>query len=688
MKRLLRASMLGALVALAALAAGAAPARAVAVSSGNGSGLAGQTVDVDVNTVSVTGLNVVSFTFDLAYNNTVITAVDVIPTGGLAATAGWSAFEFHVTNNSTTGTIHVSAAGSTPLSGAGSLLKVRFTIDPDLLNGGSSSLTLSRFVFNEGTPSAERTNGSFSVGVTPQINVSPDVGEIIRTQTLNFSVSGSVTNPVTWTTSNAAIATINSSGVLTGVAPGTVTVTATDAAAHSSTTTGVITVRGMGLTAGTTTVVVGQSVTLPITVTSLNGLGIRAGQFTLTFPSNVLQATGVTTPIGTLLNGWGPVGFGAGTGKATVDFAGSTDLTGSGVLCYVTFATVGTGYVGVTMSSATFNETLTAYKTNGSVNVTPIPTITVNPDQVTLLAGQTQQFTVSGSPTLPITWSVEDPTVATITPGGLLTAVHGGTTRVHAVDAVGAEDYTTMLDVYDFRVTVGSTTGPAGGTVRVYLTSDRVIGALDVRSLQFDMTWNSAYVTGGRTNASGLWIGWAPNGLQSHFQANKLTVAAAGSTAMPNSGPEIASLLFDLSPSTPIPTDIPLTLTRLVFNEGSPRALITNGTLRVRSTTDIEASGPLAFGLGVAEPNPVRTSTRIPFTLPSGRAGGEHVRLAVFGVDGGRVRTLLDGPLGPGAHEAAWDGRDDAGRALSAGLYFTRLEWAGRVATRKVTLVR
>ncbi len=185
MKRLLRASMLGALVALAALAAGAAPARAVAVSAGTGSGLAGQTVDVDVNTASLTGLNVVSFAFDLSYNNTVVTAVDVIPTGGLTATAGWNAIEFHVSNNSTTGTIHVSAAGSAPLAGSGSLLKVRFTINPALLNGSGTTLTLAGFVFNEGSPSAERSNGSITVNATPQINVSPDVGEIAPTRPIS-----------------------------------------------------------------------------------------------------------------------------------------------------------------------------------------------------------------------------------------------------------------------------------------------------------------------------------------------------------------------------------------------------------------------------------------------------------------------------------------------------------------------
>jgi photosystem II stability/assembly factor-like uncharacterized protein len=69
-------------------------------------------------------------------------------------------------------------------------------------------------------------------------------------------------------------------------------------------------------------------------------------------------------------------------------------------------------------------------------------------------------------------------------------------------------------------------------------------------------------------------------------------------------------------------------------------------------------------------PNPFGARTSIGFTLA--RAG--RARLGVFDLAGRRVRTLADGEHGAGRHDVAWDGRDDAGRAVRAGSYRYRLE--------------
>jgi hypothetical protein len=668
-----------------AMLVAAAPAHAVRVSTGTGSGLAGQTVDIDVNTTSVTGLGVQSLQFSLNYNNNVVTAVDVITPGSLTAAASWAAPQFHVSNVNSTGTISVSDAGNTALTGAGSLLKVRFTINPTLLNGSSTPLSLPTFTYNEGTPIDTTSGSTLTVGATPQIDISPDAGEIVRGATLQFYVSGSPTPPITWTTSSFSIADISSSGLLTGTSPGTVTVTATDAASHSAATTGVIAVRGMSLTAGTASVVVGQPLTLPVTVSSLDGLAIRSGQFMLLFNGNLVTATGVTTPPGTLLHGWGSTSFDQGPGSATVAFAGPTDLAGSGVLCYVTFATNQPGYAGGSFSSATFNENLPALRVSGNITVNALPTITVNPDQVTLLAGQTQPFTLSGSYTAPISWSVEDPTVASITPGGLLTALAGGVTRVRAQDAVGAVDYSTSLTVYDFKATLGSATGLPGTTVKLSLVSDRLVGGLAIHSLQFHVTWPTAYITGARSSPSGLWNAWSPGGIVDRYAPNLLAIAAGGATTMGNTGPELASILLDVSPSTPIGVDIPLTISALTCNEGSPSPQLVGGTIHVRSTADIAPEAGGMFALGASEPNPAAGRARIPFSLPTGAPA--PVRLAIYSLDGRRVRWLVRETLGSGPHETTWDGLDDAGQPARAGVYFTRLEWRGRIATRKLARV-
>ncbi len=83
-------------------------------------------------------------------------------------------------------------------------------------------------------------------------------------------------------------------------------------------------------------------------------------------------------------------------------------------------------------------------------------------------------------------------------------------------------------------------------------------------------------------------------------------------------------------------------------------------------------------------PNPFNPSTMIRFDLPV--AGG--VRLRVHDVAGRLVRTLLDADFPAGSHEAAWDGRDEAGRALASGSYFARLSAGGRTRTVRLALVR
>lgn len=108
------------------------------------------------------------------------------------------------------------------------------------------------------------------------------------------------------------------------------------------------------------------------------------------------------------------------------------------------------------------------------------------------------------------------------------------------------------------------------------------------------------------------------------------------------------------------------------------------GDLVVTDMTDVPSPDPTAWGLHPSRPNPFNPSTAIPFDLPA--AG--RVRLAVYDVRGRLVRTLVDASLPEGAHQAAWDGRDTAGRAAVAGVYFARLEAGGGVETVRMSLIR
>ncbi len=93
---------------------------------------------------------------------------------------------------------------------------------------------------------------------------------------------------------------------------------------------------------------------------------------------------------------------------------------------------------------------------------------------------------------------------------------------------------------------------------------------------------------------------------------------------------------------------------------------------------------PALTHLAANVPNPFNPQTAISFTLA--RSGPASLR--VYNLRGQLVRTLLDGDLAEGHHTANWDGRDLAGRAVSSGTYFYRLEGAGTLQQRKMQLVR
>lgn len=82
-------------------------------------------------------------------------------------------------------------------------------------------------------------------------------------------------------------------------------------------------------------------------------------------------------------------------------------------------------------------------------------------------------------------------------------------------------------------------------------------------------------------------------------------------------------------------------------------------------------------------PNPFNPETRIDFRLER----GGRVELKVYGVTGRHVRTLVEGDRPAGAHDAVWDGRDDGGRPVAAGIYFYRLTAPGIRESRRMVLL-
>lgn len=86
-------------------------------------------------------------------------------------------------------------------------------------------------------------------------------------------------------------------------------------------------------------------------------------------------------------------------------------------------------------------------------------------------------------------------------------------------------------------------------------------------------------------------------------------------------------------------------------------------------------------------PNPFHSSTVIRYRVPEG-LGFQPVTLEVFDVSGRVVRTLIDGSQLAGEYELRWDGEDEAGRTVAAGIYHYRLQAAGQTSANRMVLLR
>ncbi len=108
---------------------------------------------------------------------------------------------------------------------------------------------------------------------------------------------------------------------------------------------------------------------------------------------------------------------------------------------------------------------------------------------------------------------------------------------------------------------------------------------------------------------------------------------------------------------------------------------------------------PASFALAQNYPNPFQSgkgahvfgagnpATSITFRIPAD-AGETDVRLEIFTITGRLVRSLVQNKLSPGTHRVQWDGRDEIGASVPAGVYFYRLRAGHFAASRKLVLVR
>jgi len=90
------------------------------------------------------------------------------------------------------------------------------------------------------------------------------------------------------------------------------------------------------------------------------------------------------------------------------------------------------------------------------------------------------------------------------------------------------------------------------------------------------------------------------------------------------------------------------------------------------------------FALNQNYPNPFNPNIKIQYVLPR----TSRVEIAVYNSLGQKAKTLLSDYISSGFHTISWDGKDEAGKNVSSGIYFYQLFAENRIMVKKMILLR
>ena len=533
--------------------------------------VAKDTIDIPVLLDStITDSNVVSYQLDISYDANRLKAIGIISSGTLSES--WTDIAFHIQEE---GRITLAAAGISPLSGTGMIIRIRFyakasgnaylRFDPD-----ASSF------FNEGRPQLLLDDGSVRISALPTIKITPDHVLLTSGEEQQFSVSGGI-SPYAWSLTVDSIAHINSNGLLRAEKRGFTRVVVEDAEGIKDTTDEIIEVRALQLSFHDTLAWQGSIVPVPLYISDMSGLNIVSGEVTVSFNSNVLQVTGISGS-GAILSDADQIEYDADqNGVCTFSFASTTSLSGSGILIYLDMHIdphyAASSYLEVDYSC--FNQDIFGTAQKGRLDITPLPELQIDPLSLKIKMGETEQFTVSNG-TAPYIWDITDTSVATIDADGLLTATGGGVTTVTVEDDHGAKGNNDLVWVYSTELTLPDTSIQLDQEVIIPLYIGGLPKSEGLVAYEIKLNYDTAYLGLEDVKTTGtLSEGW----MLAHNQSNnQLLIAAAGTDTIYQKG-QLIKLHFQFKAQVDAGRKIPVEFVNVSLNEGFPFAGTNDGSI-------------------------------------------------------------------------------------------------------------
>lgn len=402
----------------------------------------------------------------------VLTALVVAPAGLTGIPAG-STQQFTATGTFSDGSTHDVTTTVTWSSSQSSVASVSASGTLTAAAQGTATITAT-----SGTISAS-ANVTVSAAILTGIALSPSSPSVPLGATQQFTATGTfsdgttrdVTTTVNWSSSQASVATVTASGMLTAIAQGTATITATSG-------------------------VVSTNVSVTVNAATLTAIALSPSS-----PSVPLGATQQFTATGTFSD-------------ATTHDVTATVTWSSSASAVATVSTSG-------MVTAAAQGTATIMASSGNVSGTASVTvdaatltaIAISPASPSVPLGATQQFTATGTwsdgstqdLTSTVTWNSSDTAVAAISNGGLLTAVKQGSAVLTAQSGSVGGNVTITVSaaaLVSISVVPGSASVAMGETSQ--FAANGVFSDGSMQDLSALVTWNSSDNTVATVSNSGL----------------------------------------------------------------------------------------------------------------------------------------------------------------------------------------
>ena len=531
-------------------------------------------VQTSTNILNASNVKAYQFSIALPSNCTFVSIVQNV--GDLGQT--WGAPVYSVS----AGMLTIASAGSTNITGSGTFFRIR------LMPAQAGTQTIgfvptTQCYFNQGTPNRTLTNGSVQVNNPPSIAVDPVQALLVRGETAACSALGG-TAPYTFTTLQPAIGSMSAS-TFTALTQGITNVRATDVNGFSGTS-GAFDVRTYGLSAGTASGNASELFDIPITIANPASVGFTAGQLTISFDNSAFDFLGTVTtghalagiPITTNVQG-DQLSLSFGT-TATINPASGTVLFGLRFAKDPSYSGAAVSVVAIV--SALFNETLNARTSDGLLQLAAPATISLTPNSVALQAGEQQLFAVQGAGVPPYTWQVTNPMVASISGGGLLTALNGGSTQVTVSDAAGNTATSAPIAIHDADLYLGSSSVLAGTIVHVPVVLGPSVNNEPILSAQLRIAYDPGVLDLlGFTQTATLSQGWSTSYSE---PSGEVILSMAGTNAVAPGGVLIHLRFQTLAPFTE-GQQTSLSILSGLINEGDPIVETNGGTVTATGNT-------------------------------------------------------------------------------------------------------